>query len=111
MNTPHIAIPRSKIERQVLEDWLQERMTKDVAKQGYYADVEMNHNGIASVIWNTQGSSLSGLLDGPIVLGTAWFDTMRNVACWECNATPDLPPQSNDVGWGPILPRVERGNS
>jgi len=109
MNTSYIVVPRSKIERQVLEDWLREQMSKDVAKQGYYADVEMNFDGIATVIWNTaRYYKLPRVDDTPVVLGIAWFDTQRNVACWECNATRDLPPQSNDVGFGPILPRVER---
>ena len=104
MNTPYIVIPRSEIERQVLEDWLCLQMTKDVAKQGYHADVEMNFDGIATVIWDMRGNELG--LSSSVVLGIAWFDCRRNAACWECNATKDLPLQSNDVGCGPILPRV-----
>ena len=110
MNTSQIVIPRSEIERQVLEDWLRDEMTRDVAVQGYYADVEMNFDGIATVIWNWYREGPSWDIDvAPVVLGIAWFDTQRNVACWECNATKDLLPQSNDVGFvGPDLPRVER---
>lgn len=102
MSKQHRAIPGSEIERRVMEDWLRGQMTKDVAIQGYYADVEMNFNGMATVIWDMQGCELD--LGSPVVLGYAWLDAQRNVACWECNATKDLPPQSNDVGFGPVLP-------
>jgi len=107
MQSEHIVRPKSEIERQVIEDWLQDRMTKDVTKQGWYADVRMNFSGIATVIWDVKWDYRKPLLDTPVVLGTAWLDTQRNVACWQCDATPDLPPQSNDVGFGPVLPRVK----
>jgi len=107
MDKHNIAIPKSEIERHVIESWLQDQMTKDVTKQGWYADVEMNFSGIATVIWDVAYDYRKPWLDVPVVLGTAWLDTQRNVACWECNATPDSPPQSNDVGFGPVLPRIK----
>jgi len=119
MQSKHIAIPGSEIERQIIEDWLTEQMTKDVAKQGWYVDVTMGFNGIASVIWDIACDyGQPGFdLNSPVVLGIAWLDTQRNVACWECNmvcwecnATEDLPPQSNDVGFGPVLPRVKQNS-
>lgn len=110
MDKQNIAIPKSEIERQVIEDWLQEQMTRDVAKQGWRADVTMNLDGIAIVIWNVPWDCRGPYPDVPVVLGTAWLDTQRNVACWECNATTDLPSQSNDVGFGPVLPGVKKNS-
>jgi len=110
MQSKHIAIPRSEIERHVMEDWLRDQMTKDVAKQGWCADVKMNFDGMATVIWAIAHDYIWLGHDCSVVLGIAWLDTQRNVACWECNATGDLPPQSNDVGFGPVLPRVEKNS-
>lgn len=106
----NIAIPRSEIEGQVIEAWLQEQMTKDVVKQGWYAEVTMGFSGIATVIWDVAYDYRTTFLNMSVVLGTAWLDTRRNVACWECNATEDLPKQSNDVGFGPVLPPVKRNS-
>ena len=107
----NIVIPRSEIERHIIECWLQDQMTKDVAKQGWYADVEMNFNGIATVIWDVAWDyRKTPYLDTLTISGTVWLDTERNVACWECSVTENLPRQSNDVGFGPILPRVERNS-
>jgi len=104
------AIPKSEIERSVIESWLQDQMTKDVAKQGWYVNVEMGTNGLAHVIWDVAYDYRQPGMDIPFIVGTAWLDTKQNVACWRCCAIGDLPNQSNDVGFGPILPRVERNS-